>query len=53
MGAIVTHAILRMILHELLAIETNLEGQAAKARADLANTFDKQLHLHLCQNLKS
>ena len=32
-------------LHELLAIESNLETQAAKVRADLANTFEKKRHL--------
>jgi hypothetical protein len=32
-------------LHELLAIEANLETQAAKVRADLANTFEKKRHL--------
>lgn len=34
-----------MKLHELLAIETNLETQAAKVRSDLANTFEKKRHL--------
>ena len=32
-------------LHELLAVETSLENQAAKVRTDLANTFDKKRHL--------
>jgi hypothetical protein len=32
-------------LHELLAIESNLETQASKVRADLANTFEKKRHL--------
>jgi hypothetical protein len=32
-------------LHELLAVETNLEAQAAKNRGDLAATFDKKRHL--------
>jgi len=34
-----------MKLHELLAIESNLETQAAKVRSDLANTFEKKRHL--------
>lgn len=33
-----------MKLHELLAIESNLEGQANKCRTDLANTFEKKRH---------
>jgi hypothetical protein len=33
-----------MKLHELLAIETNLENQANKTRMDLANTFEKKRH---------
>jgi len=32
-------------LHELLAVEGNLETQAEKVRADLANTFEKKAHL--------
>src|SRR5208337_1148010 len=32
-------------LHELLAVETNLENQANKCRADLADTFQKKRHL--------
>ncbi len=32
-------------LHELLAVETNLETQATKVRSDLANTFEKKRHL--------
>src|SRR5690348_10944471 len=32
-------------LHELLAAEGNLETQATKVRADLANTFEKKRHL--------
>lgn len=32
-------------LHELLAVSTNLETQAAKVRADLSNTFEKKRHL--------
>ena len=28
-------------LHELLAVETNLENQATKCRTDLINTFEK------------
>jgi len=32
-------------LHELLAAETNLETQATKCRADLADTFAKKRHL--------
>jgi len=35
-------------LHELLAVETNLENQATKVRLDLANTFEKKRH-HFCQ----
>lgn len=34
-----------MKLHELLAVETNLETQAGKVRADLAATFEKKRHL--------
>lgn len=34
-----------MKLHELLAVESNLETQAAKVRSDLANTFEKKRHL--------
>lgn len=34
-----------MKLHELLAIEGNLEDQAKKCRTDLAATFDKKRHL--------
>lgn len=34
-----------MKLHELLAVETNLETQANKVRADLAATFEKKRHL--------
>jgi hypothetical protein len=32
-------------LHELLAVESNLAGQADACRADLTNTFDKKRHL--------
>lgn len=32
-------------LHELLAVESSLEGQAAKCRSDLINTFEKKRHL--------
>ena len=32
-------------LHELLAVETNLENQANKVRTDLMNTFEKKRHL--------
>lgn len=32
-------------LHELLAVETNLENQANKCRLDLMNTFEKKRHL--------
>lgn len=32
-------------LHELLAVESNLENQAAKCRTDLASTFEKKRHL--------
>lgn len=32
-------------LHELLAVETNLENQANKCRTDLINTFEKKRHL--------
>jgi len=32
-------------LHELLAVETNLETQATKTRTDLAATFEKKRHL--------
>jgi hypothetical protein len=32
-------------LHELLAVETNLENQANKCRTDLAETFAKKRHL--------
>ncbi len=31
--------------HELLAVESNLETQAAKCAAELANTFEKKRHL--------
>lgn len=31
-------------LHELLAVESNLEGQANKCRTELANTFEKKRH---------
>ncbi len=34
-----------MKLHELLAVETNLENQANKTRSDLMNTFEKKRHL--------
>lgn len=34
-----------MKLHELLAVETNLETQAGKVRSDLATTFEKKRHL--------
>ncbi len=34
-----------MKLHELLAVENNLETQATKTRTDLANTFEKKRHL--------
>lgn len=34
-----------MKLHELLAVETNLENQANKCRSDLAGTFEKKRHL--------
>lgn len=34
-----------MKLHELLAVETNLENQAAKCRTDLIGTFEKKRHL--------
>src|SRR6266853_1874872 len=34
-----------MKLHELLAVESNLETQAIKCRTDLANTFEKKRHL--------
>lgn len=34
-----------MKLHELLAVETNLENQANKTRTDLLNTFEKKRHL--------
>lgn len=34
-----------MKLHELLAVETNLENQAGKCRTDLAATFEKKRHL--------
>lgn len=34
-----------MKLHELLAVESNLETQATKVRSDLANTFEKKRHL--------
>lgn len=34
-----------MKLHELLAVEGNLENQAAKAVTDLKNTFEKKRHL--------
>ncbi len=34
-----------MKLHELLAIDTNLENQANKVRGELANTFEKKTHL--------
>lgn len=32
-------------LHELLAVESNLENQAAKTRTDLTATFEKKRHL--------
>ena len=32
-------------LHELLAVETSLENQAAKVRSELAGTFEKKRHL--------
>lgn len=32
-------------LHELLAVESNLENQAAKCRTELASTFEKKRHL--------
>lgn len=32
-------------LHELLAVESNLENQAAKCRSELAGTFEKKRHL--------
>lgn len=32
-------------LHELLAVQGNLEGQASKTRADLTATFEKKPHL--------
>lgn len=32
-------------LHEILAVETNLENQANKCRTDLMNTFEKKRHL--------
>lgn len=32
-------------LHELLAVESNLENQAAKCRSDLSATFEKKRHL--------
>jgi hypothetical protein len=31
-------------LHELLAVDSSLKGQADKARTDLVNTFDKKRH---------
>ncbi len=34
-----------MKLHELLAVETNLENQANKTRTELANSFEKKRHL--------
>lgn len=34
-----------MKLHELLAVETNLENQANKTRSELMNTFEKKRHL--------
>lgn len=34
-----------MKLHELLAVETNLENQAIQTRTDLMNTFEKKRHL--------
>jgi hypothetical protein len=34
-----------MKLHELLAVETNLENQSDKCRTELAATFDKKRHL--------
>lgn len=34
-----------MKLHELLAVETNLENQANKVRSDLAGIFEKKRHL--------
>jgi hypothetical protein len=32
-------------LHELLAVDSNLKGQAGKCRSDLTNTFEKKRHL--------
>jgi hypothetical protein len=32
-------------LHELLAVSSNLKGQADKTRGELSNTFDKKRHL--------
>lgn len=32
-------------LHQLLAVENSLEGQANKTRAELTNTFEKKRHL--------
>lgn len=32
-------------LHELLAVDSNLKGQAGKCRSELANTFQKKHHL--------
>lgn len=34
-----------MKLHELLAVDKSVEGQAKKASSDLANTFEKKRHL--------
>lgn len=34
-----------MKLHELLAVESNLEAQATKCRLDLSSTFEKKRHL--------
>lgn len=34
-----------MKLHELLAVESSLKGQATKTRTDLSSTFDKKKHL--------
>ena len=39
-------------LHELLAVESNLKSQAAKATADLLNTFEKKRH-HFSESLKT
>ena len=32
-------------LHELLAVDSNLKGQALKLRTDLQSTFEKKRHL--------